>query len=84
MPRRPAHVSLLDYEPGDYGRRWNGIWWLCLPDSGMKVQLDDRWRVEEHEDGTISVHPSIHISNNRWHGWLTAGEFIQIEEVQEG
>ena len=38
MARRETRESLLDYEEGDYGQRWDGIWWLktlaaCSPDS---------------------------------------------------
>lgn len=50
-----------------------GVWWVCMPD-GKKVSLDDRWRVEEHDDGTISVFPSINMANG-WRGYLRNGEF---------
>lgn len=78
MARRETRESLLDYEEGDYGQRWDGIWWLKTP-GGLFARLDDRWRVEEHEDGTITVVPSINLGNGRWHGYLTRGEFITLD-----
>lgn len=49
-------------EPGDYGRvevvgkGWR--WFVCLP-NGIVGQLHDDHVVEENDDGTISVAPSI-------------------------
>lgn len=37
---------------------------------------DGRWTITEHNDGTITVTPSIWIGPGQpdeWHGWLTAG-----------
>lgn len=42
-----------DYEPGDYGKRGHR-WWVCLP-TGILGHLDERWTVQEHNDGTVSV-----------------------------
>lgn len=36
------------------------------------------WQITEHEDGTVSVHPSIKIMEGErevWHGYLTKGQW---------
>lgn len=49
-----------------------GVWWVCAP-TGDNVQIrPGMWTVEEHEDGTITVSPSLNIVG-RWHGWLKKG-----------
>lgn len=54
--------------------------WVRLPTGvGAWMPLGpNRWQVEEHEDGTITVTPSIDDRDpkNLWHGWLTRGEFV--------
>lgn len=74
------------YEPCDYGRRGRR-WLVCLP-TGVLGYLDDRWRVVEHEDGTISagedmapsitVSPSIWDSPAGWHGFLRRGVWVEV------
>lgn len=58
-------------KPGDYGRL-RGHWAICTPVEGAGWPLDGRWTVFEHEDGTITVNPSIH-EIGIWHGWLKRG-----------
>lgn len=71
------------YEPGDYGR-WKGTWWVRVPNGA--IGNVSKHTVVEHEDGTITVSPSILISGRRWdeaaqayqhreiwHGWLERG-----------
>lgn len=87
-------------KPGDYGavsytnRPGEWDWFVCCPDGSLVrlwVNEDDsngsRHLVEEHEDGTITVHGSIlghdipsqriggagPISSPTWHGWLERG-----------
>mgnify|MGYP001609348307 CR=1 FL=1 len=58
---------------GDYGRI-GGDWYGCTP-SGDLAGLA-RHDVTEHEDGTITVAPSILVRDGHeelWHGWLEAG-----------
>ena len=52
-------------------------WWhVCCPD-GSGCSLNPKVHtVTEHEDGTITVTPSIVTST--WHGWLTCGEFVHV------
>jgi len=69
---QPGGFQLL--EPGEYGKWTDGTWSACTPnDHGANLGRHD---VTEHEDGTISVTPSILVSNNDgplWHGYLTRG-----------
>ncbi len=61
-------------EPGDYGKRpANGQWYCCTP-NGHLGNLS-RHDVVEHEDGTITVSPSILVSADveLWHGFLERG-----------
>lgn len=70
-------------EPGSYGcatndriKRTFAAWWsVCTPD-GSVVQLDpNKHTVTEHEDGSISVWPSI--TTRDWYGWLVAGVWTE-------
>lgn len=59
--------------PGEYGLI-NGHWYGCTP-NGLLANLS-RHTVTEHEDGTISVSPSILVEGgqtNAWHGYLEHG-----------
>lgn len=64
-------------KPGDYGKDLRGVWHCYTPNElfgGLKNH-----EVTEHEDGTITVSPSIlvHQGNNgrngSWHGYLERG-----------
>lgn len=63
--------------PGDY-LRCGEILWCILPD-GTTARIDNRWKIEEHEDGTLSLGPhnpgeshSIRRAGG-WHGFLRHG-----------
>lgn len=62
--------------PGAYGF-CDGSWYCCTP-NGLAGNLKLH-QVEEHEDGTISVSPSIEVSSgphavlDYWHGFLKRG-----------
>jgi len=58
---------------GEYGQGISGVW-LCRPFKFYTGSLL-RHDIIEHEDGTITVSPSILIqySNERWHGYLIKG-----------
>lgn len=62
-------------QPGDYYRDALGVWRGAAP-NGLLVNLKAH-EVEEHEDGTISVKPSILVSLGEdgltWHGFLKRG-----------
>ncbi len=72
-------------QPGAYGRCTaetvrnhpeQGYWQVRAPD-GKSCSLSPMIHtVTEHDDGTITVHPSIDMSGLPWrgfHGWLTRG-----------
>jgi hypothetical protein len=72
--------SRNDVAPGSYwravypdGRLWA---WLIVTPNGLRGNLM-RHEVEEHEDGTITVSPSILVSRGdgsaEYHGWLRRG-----------
>lgn len=80
---RVEHVSEMwppEEHPGYYcpvvmdGKRT----WHCVTPNGHAGNLGAH-DVVEHEDGTITVTPSILVSNPQqgelYHGWLTAGEW---------
>lgn len=56
-----------------------GRWWVTVPTARQAVPLSDAHTVVEHDDGTITVSPSLVYSTpdrpDYWHGWLRAGKF---------
>ena len=56
--------------PGEYGKT-KLMWYAIAPDgSGVTINPQSH-TVIEHDDGTITVSPSI--TTKRWHGWLKKG-----------
>lgn len=69
--------SLLN--EGEYAKHPDGYWFAECP-GGYLANLKQH-AIEEHPDGTISVKPSILVSNYRrdlWHGYLTNGIFTTV------
>ncbi len=62
------------FRPGDYGRDAQGEWYARPPWKHAGGDLADH-AVTEHEDGTITVSPSIliELSVGTWHGYLERG-----------
>ena len=78
-------------EPGDYGEheRFKGLWFMMLPTGNIGCIYDkkttgkkEHHSVTEHEDGTITVNPSIlhnaegkyhNPTQKTWHGYLERG-----------
>lgn len=60
-------------KPGEYSKTPDGVWYGCSP-NGEMCNLAGH-TIVEHEDGTITVSPSIGIgkNNERWHGYLEHG-----------
>jgi hypothetical protein len=58
---------------GDYGKDLDGLWYCRAP--GCRLGCLRNHQVTEHEDGTITVSPSILIDDDRskWHGFLEKG-----------
>lgn len=66
------------YEPGDYARL-AGVWYAMSP-NGLLANLANH-SVTEHEDGTVTVSPSILVSRGNelsWHGYLERGVWRQV------
>jgi len=72
------------FRPGSYGRVWVTVpeghwaWYGCTP-NGHACNLSAH-EVIEHDDGTITVSPSILITGGPnweelWHGWLEHGKW---------
>ena len=70
-------------KPGCYGRDVDGAWYCCAPRKReVFIVCLESHTVTEHEDGTISVSPSIMFSNGksvRWHGRLERGMWREME-----
>lgn len=63
-------------EPGDYCK-YQDKWWYCRPPGTSKAFLGNisGHKIIEHDDGTITVSPSILIKchEGEWHGYLENG-----------
>lgn len=73
LPDRDPRDTDINFAEGDYGRI-STTWFAC----SRRGHLGNlaRHTVTEHEDGTITVSPSILISAGGialWHGWLERG-----------
>lgn len=84
-PNKPDVIMPI-LQPGEYGKDLDGLWHCCAPPdtgdfmtnfhgcfgdgSGVRGHT-----VTEHEDGTITVSPSILITTHlgSWHGYLKHG-----------
>lgn len=70
--------------PGQYKRVHDPIrgtteWWLRPPEGRMGRLVDHT--VIEHEDGTITAHPSVLIHQpDGWHGFLVRGCWLTMTE----
>ncbi len=67
-------------QPGDYGfvafpGRPRELW-ICDP-AGQFGRCR-KHEVTEHEDGTVTVSPSIHDAPDGWHGWLERGVWRSV------
>jgi hypothetical protein len=68
-------------EPGDYQLLLDRLW--CLLPSGEHARIDERWGIEEHDDGTISIvaapgQSSYSIQTPKWHGFLERGVWREV------
>lgn len=69
----PDKEGQLWLQEGDYGLDARGFW-MCRPPGNHTGSLE-KHTVVEHDDGTITVSPSILIDDgrNEWHGYLERG-----------
>jgi hypothetical protein len=68
-------------QPGDYGKQPDGKWY-CVTPSGRYGGLE-KHQIVEHEDGSITVSPSILVSEPQvddtpWHGYLEHGVWREV------
>jgi hypothetical protein len=83
-PGRHCDVQLHKMEPGDYGfavygPEDEGVW-MCRAPNGYGGNLANH-TISEHEDGTITVSPSILIQRppeGEWHGYLERGVWREV------
>ena len=71
-----GHLLLAE---GEYGQDHREVW-MARPPGGHLGDLSNH-DVVEHEDGTITVSPSIQISDNHgelWHGYLERGVWREV------
>lgn len=63
--------------PGEYGK-WeaDGNWYGLPPNTDLVANLAAR-QIDEHDDGEITVSPSILVStrDESWHGYLRHGQW---------
>ena len=62
--------ATADDGPDSPFRRWQ----ITTPSGDRGALNPAKHQVIEHEDGTITVKPSI--VTDHWHGWLTRGDWI--------
>lgn len=81
-------------QPGAYGKLGEGEalddekpdspqrWWLVTAPSGEQGSLNpEKHQIIEHDDGTITVTPSIYYQTwpgEKWHGFLKAGIWTSV------
>jgi hypothetical protein len=72
-------------EPGEYGKHYlDGEWYCRAPqEKGFYAGMGrlSNHEVTEHEDGTITVFPSILIyghHDRQWHGYLEHGVWREV------
>jgi len=78
--RRVRDKHAWEFEPCDYGNRESN--WYGVTPNGLLCTLT-KHTVTEHEDGTITVSPSILCKRNgaeplTWHGCLERGVWREV------
>lgn len=66
------------FKPGDYGKIGD-IWYACTPNGHLGNLANHE--VVEHDDGTITVSPSILVGkdpSDNWHGYLEHGVWREV------
>jgi hypothetical protein len=78
MQGRRHDAEHLDMKPGDYGR-WKDNW-ICMTPNGLVGNLRLH-NVVKHDDGSITVSPSILINGGTrgtYHGFLEHGVWREV------
>lgn len=83
--------NLNNWKPGDYGKTKMDIWHARIPTkSGDPLVFANlqAHEVIEHEDGTITVSPSIKVTIPNspiiWHGYLKKGVWERLPDSNIG
>lgn len=79
--RRDLEDNKLNLEQGEYGKDSNGKWWARVPSPGFGIGSLGNHDITEHEDGTITVSPSILCTGHnakQWHGYLERGVWREV------
>jgi hypothetical protein len=76
----PNDEGRLLLAQGDYGFA-DGQWWARVPAPGFGMGNLSSHEIMEHEDGTITVSPSIPCighHDKQWHGYLERGIWREV------
>lgn len=68
-------------EMGEYGKTPSGKWFMRPPALGFGVGSLGKHEITEHENGTITVSPSILVYGSygkTWHGYLERGVWREV------
>ena len=68
-------------EMGEYGKDLKGHWFYRVPVPGFGTGGLDKHQITEHENGTITVQPSILCYGSfdkTWHGYLEKGVWREV------
>lgn len=79
--RRYLVADDLPVELGEYGQSPDGQWWFRLPVTGFGIGRLGLHTIVEHDDGTITVSPSILVTGahgKQWHGYLERGVWREV------
>lgn len=73
-------IPQLGNVPGSYGKDKDGIWWAHVPcPLHHFIGVLSNHTVVEHEDGTITVSPSILVPGDQgYHGYLEHGVWREV------
>ncbi|QPF81698.1 hypothetical protein IC762_17905 [Bradyrhizobium genosp. L] len=87
MPNASGYLDASEIDkPSRYGRATaervkntrSGWWQVTAPDGTVGSLNPAVHQIEEHDDGTITVSPSLDYGKRKpgaWHGWLRRGVF---------
>jgi hypothetical protein len=78
MPEQPGDYAFFHDQPRPWlarGERLVTEVFVKTPNGELFALIPEVHRIVEHEDGTISAHPSVVSPSHRYHGMLTRGEW---------